>query len=500
MSAGNIAVDSNVTGLAFAEEVLGTPKILPGTPVWYPLEPNSYAEFGAQTKTVKREVINSSRQKRKGAVVGLDVVAGFNLDFTSRIPYVMMQGFMFADWREKTTLVSTAVAANSYTVASGGAAFLLGDLLYGEGFGIAANNGLKVVTTAGTATTIGATGAVAEASPPATATIMRVGQRADVAWSITIVNGRPQLNRSNGSFATLGLFPGEWIWVGGDAAANQFAEAGANGWYRIFSVVSTTLIFDRWPGDANGAPVAAAGTGKLVDIYFGHCIKNEATPGLQKFRTYQFERFLGGTRYQYELGCGANTMKVNVKSNDKVTIDVGYVAMDEDVTQVAAKSGTRVVLPTETVYNAETSFSRIRLLGADGQTPITGIMTDLSLSIDNGIEALQGIKSSVGAVDLMAADFTVSGSVEAYLSTLAAVSAGKANPDCSVDFGMVENVGSMAQGWLFDVPLLMLGDGRLKVEKDKPIKIPINLDAAGHSTLNHTLLAMRFPFLPQLAL
>ena len=501
MSAGNVAVDSNVTGLAFAEEVLGTPKTLPGTPVWYPVEPNSYGEFGAQTKTTKREVINASRQKRKGAVTGLDVAAGINIDFTSKVPYIMMQGFMFADWRAKDTLVPTAVSATVYTVPAGGASFLVGDLIFAEGYNVPGNNGLKLLATAGTGTTVTAPGLVIEASPPAGSSITRVGRQGAAGdYTITVVNGRAQLNTTAGNFSTLGVIPGEWIWLGGDTAITQFATITVNGWYRIFSVANLALVFDRWPGDANGAPVADAGATKTIQMFLGHCIKNEASPALQKFRTYQFERSLSGTRYQYELGCGANTLKVNVKTNDKVTLDLSYVALDEDLTQVAAKSGTRMPLPAETVFNAETSFSRIRLLGADGQTPVTGIMTDLTLTIDNGIEPLDGITNSLGSVDLKSGDFTVSGNIEAYLSSLAAVAAVKANPDCSIDFGMVENVGVNATGWLFDVPLLMLGDGRLKLEKDKPIKLPVNLDAAGHATLNHTLLAMRYAYLPQLAL
>jgi hypothetical protein len=70
---------------------------------------------------------------------------------------------------------------------------------------------------------------------------------------------------------------------------------------------------------------------------------------------------------------------------------------------------------------------------------------------------------------------------------------------------MVENVAPpgnapTATGWLWDMPLLMLGDGRLKVEKDKPVTIPLTMDGAAHTVLNHTLLAIRFPFLPQAAL
>lgn len=504
MSAGNLAVDSNITGLAFAEETLGSPKTLPGTPVWYALEPNSYGEFGGQTKNVKRETINASRQKRKGQVVALEVAAGLDLDWTSDSPYNFMQGFMFADWRAKDNLpATTTTLTTTYNVASGGAAFLAGDLLYGQGFTAAANNGLHLVASS-TGTTVVSSGLVNETAP-AGAKITRIGrQGASGDYTITAPGGVPQLNTTGGNFSTLGIIPGEWVWIGGDVAATQFATAACNGFYRVASVANLAIVFDRWPGanPGSGTYTAAtdAGAGKTIQLYVGHCIKNEATSALQKFRTYQFERFLGGTKYQYELGCGANTLKLQVKEQDKVTASLGFIGMDEDLTQVAAKSGTRVAIPVESAFNASTSFSRLRMIGADGVTPLTSILTDYSISIDNGIEALYGITTSIGAVDLKSGDFMVSGSIEAYLSSLAAVAAVKANPDCSIDCAMIDLNGAVAQGWLFDIPLMMLGDGRLKVEKDKPVKLPVNIDAAGHATLNHTLLVMRFVFLPQLAL
>ena len=55
-------IDSNITGLAFAEEVCL--KQLPTTaadgfdPTWYALEPNSYSDFGGEIATVARAPID----------------------------------------------------------------------------------------------------------------------------------------------------------------------------------------------------------------------------------------------------------------------------------------------------------------------------------------------------------------------------------------------------------------------------------------------------------
>jgi hypothetical protein len=92
-------------------------------------------------------------------------------------------------------------------------------------------------------------------------------------------------------------------------------------------------------------------------------------------------------------------------------------------------------------------------------------------------------------------DFVVSGNLTAYFSTLAAVSAVRGNADATLDFALVKS----NAGLVLDIPLAPLSNGRLQVEKDQPIKIPLAAEAAEHPTLHHTLLVTNFEYLPSAA-
>jgi hypothetical protein len=72
--------DSNFTELRFAVET--RPVYVPGDAVWYPLEPNSYKNFGGDVKLKARSPSTRRARLKKGVVVDLDAQGGWQQDLT----------------------------------------------------------------------------------------------------------------------------------------------------------------------------------------------------------------------------------------------------------------------------------------------------------------------------------------------------------------------------------------------------------------------------------
>jgi hypothetical protein len=465
--------------------------------VWEPVEPNSYKDFGSEIKSTAREPIASDRQNRKGAVTDLDAMVGYQVDFTTQSLLSTMQGFMFANWRKKAELAVTAVTGTGYTVAANGTNFAIGDLLYAEDHATGQNNGIRSVT-ASAATSVSVAGNIIKSE---TGKITKVGfgfAASDL--TLTVVGAVATIGATVKNLTTLGLIPGEWFFVGGDAVGQRFAAAASNGFYRAKTISATQIVCDRMPDNA----VTDTGSTKTMQLFLGNAVKNEAATVDQIFRTYQAERQYSATNLEYVRGMAANSLKVTTKTADKLTAELDFAALDSDVDTASPKSGTRPNLKTQTAFSSSSDFTRLRLQNSVSGVSLAVYLTDMDITIDNGVEIDKAI-GALGGVNFSFGNFKVSGSVEAYFSSLEAVRAVKVNTTCSLDFGLVASVtipdsGVIAQGWLFDIPSISLGDARLKVEKDKKIKLPLSMDAFADDVYNHTLLAVFFPYLPQVAL
>lgn len=500
-------IDSNITGLAFAEEECL--KLLPVNPVWYNLEPNSYSDFGGEVSTVARSPIDPSRQNKKGTITDLNASGGFNTDFTKSNLTRLLQGFFFADARELPTtkplngevitVTGVDIDDNYVELSSGGEQFIEGMLVQTSGFSVSANNGMKVVVESDTDSVTFESQIITDNNTSAASlTAVGIALPEDDA-SIVVTDGVASLETVVTDFTAYPfLIAGAWVFVGGD---DGHAFDSNVGFARIKSVTSDALVFD----DVTWQPANESGDGKSLYLFCGSIIKNENDPALIKRRSYNIERTLGdgvmGAQAEYLEGAVANEFSLSIPQADKISADLSFVACDNTHrsgdTGDELKGGDRVPANGEDAYNTSSDIYRIKMsINSDTSVPASlfGYVSEASVSINNNVTPNKAV-GVLGAFDTSAGNFEVSGSVTAYFSTVEAVRAVRNNADVGLSIiGAAKNA-----GFIFDIPLLGLGGGRLAVEKDAPITVP--LKTAGAENANgYTLLHQVFSYLPNVAM
>jgi len=503
-------INSNVVETAYAEET--SIKTLPGTPVWRPLDVNSFSDFGGSISTVARQPFRTDRQNRKGSVTDLEAAGSMNVDLVQKGLQDLLQGFFFADLRKKTEfggsgeITNVDGTGNAYEAASGLDAFEVGDLVFAAGFTNASNNGLKTVTTV-SATSLTVSETVVDETPPATATLVQVGfEFTSGDAEIDASGDLPILKTTTKDLTEFGLVPGEYIYIGGDTAASQF-DTGGGGFCRVRSITDHAITIDKSQEDLS----TDAGTGKTIQVFLGRVLKNETGTDIVR-RTYNIERQLGAPddaspsqiQSEYLTGAVPNELNLNIPTADKAMVDLAFVAMDHETRTGAegVKPGTRISQTEESAFNTSSNVPRINISVVSdtdsNPTALFAFAEELTLTINNNVTPDKAI-GVLGGFDASHGNFVVSGSMTAYFMDVSAVAAVRNNSDITMDMHLVkENAGISV-----DIPLLGLGDARLDVAQNEAIRIPLTQEAAigtgAISGFDHTLLMSFWDYLPDAA-
>lgn len=499
-------IDSNETSLYYAEETaLG---VLPVNPAWKPLEPNSYSDFGGELTLLARNPINSSRQRKKGVITDLDASGEFNQDFTQTNFQDLLQGVMFADFRRKAEATVTSVTSTGYVV-SDATKFTSGTIIFASGFANQSNNGVKVVTsTSGSPLTVVETsGLTAEGSPGASARIVAVGVVVTSgSATVSTAEDLPTLTVDGVNFSTLGMVAGEWVYIGGDGGTG-FADEGNNGFKRLSRVAGGALTIDLSQTD-----MIDEVSSNTIHIYYGRVLKNELG-ALIKRRSYQLERQLGAPdtaspnniQSEYIKGAVPNEFTLNIEQADKINADLSFIAIDNEqrTATEGIKTGTRQALIETDAFNTSSDYAMLRMNIIDptnvNPTSLFAYLTELTVTINNNVTPNKAV-AVLGAFDVTAGTFEVQAEATAYFSTVEAVQAVRRNANVTINMAVVkENA-----GFILDLPLVALGDGRLEIEQDEPITLPVTMDAATAVKINpntdYTAMWVFFDYLPNKAI
>lgn len=501
------SISSNDTGLFVVEEIV--PGQIPANPIWTEKEPNDYNNFGTDLKTVQRMPINNNRRNKKGTVVGYTAGAGYETDLTAEILRNEAPGFFFSNPRTKSELVATATTADGFTVAAGGASYVAGTIIAAEGATDPSNNGRFVAGANSDADTVSVAGLVAAAGQAIRLTRAGVQFTAGDA-SIDVSGPLPALVTVAKDLTTLGLIPGEIVYLGGDTDASTFGES-AKGWCRVKSVAAHRLVFDK----TDFPFIAAAGGAKTIELYFGTVIRDEDA-ALQVTHTYSIMRHAGkpdrdapnAIQAEVITRCVANQLKITVPEEDKITCSLSFMGADSKYYRDVATEipGSQYIGITESdAINSTGDMKRANMFVypeagnvSSAPLPIVAVFSAFDLTFDNQIKENKAV-TRMGTFVLSPGNFAVSGSFTGYFVTTDALQAMRDNSDATFMMAAFK----ANKGVALDIPMLSLSSKGLDVKINEQVMIPIDAAASTgrkyDTNMSHTALMVFFDYLPDVA-
>lgn len=477
--------------------------VVPSTPDVQELAITGLPGLAFTPETVVSEQIRSDRQIDDLALVGGEAAGDVNGELRFRAHDLLLEGAFFNLFQSRTSRVNnegvTQITnvdgtAEEFDVTDEGNTVVANDILRGEGFDNAVNNGFHIVTGSPTNTTFGVTTNLVDETPPVGARLSHVGRRGAAADLVLTISG------STGTLAstlldltTLGLQKGDWIKLAGFSS-----DLDNNGYFRIGIDPTTNLLtFDIVPSGASSESPAGA-----VDIYFGERLINGTTQ-----QSYSFEQEYqdhSPVTYQYFRGMTVDGLSISAEPQAIVTLaftfsgkdaffsDSGTPASTPDQLPAVDGAGrvngaTTLSVPVGQILNSSSNVGRI----ARGGAAITGanFVLEATIEIANNLRQRPAV-GFLGAVSIGSGEFGVTGSLNTYFDDASLARDVVNNTETSFDIRFEDND---SHAVLLDAPRIKFSEGAPDVPgKNQDVTLPLSYQAIRHPTFNYTLAYFRF--------
>lgn len=500
----------NGTGVAIAVE---TSLKVAGT-TWFNFpRVDSYDAFKRNRNVVEDDSISTTYQATKPRQTGHDAEGGLTAPMQPEMAR-FAPGFMFADATEYFHSLPISGAANPCTAVSAStgydmttavpASVLTNDLVLASDFALAANNGLRVVLAVSSDKFTVDEGTAAEASAPAANSIESVGHEfASGDLGLVVSGDAVSMTTASKDLTELNLVIGQWIFIGGDATANQFATG--YGFARVSSIAANLIKFDdvAWVGTL----ATDTGTSKLVRVFVSTYTRYEDETANQTCVSYNVRRLIGedsnGMMSEYLDGAFIDSVKLNGALDAKHTLQMGFKAMTKNTRNgtEGVKAGSVIDLhdPEREMMAAPSDVFRIKLsiVPATNHENGTALFTygsEFSFDISNQLSVTRAINSTTG-IDVNRGMAKVSGSVTAFIKDDVLIDA--VNDDATMGFSAILTQGN--RGVIYDMPHLGATDDGVSIAKDEPIKLAVAMNGAMNK-YGYSFAMASFGYLPDIAM
>lgn len=489
-----------------------TPGVLPGSPKWFTMEPNEITNFGANITTVPRDAIDGSRDRQKGKTVGLDSPLELDMDLTYFHMRKFAESFCYARAVGPENYETGDATGTGYTVsalsADQAAQILYGatdakTLVYARGYVEAANNGLKPVSAAHSAsdTEIVVSGLTAETlAATRYAEVSIAGVRAAAGDLEIDANG--DLISTALDFTTLDLSRGQVIHIGGIDALNNFSSPANVGFVRLKSIAQNKLELERREQDFvtdDGTVDNAGGAGVEIDLLFGQFIRNvRGSDADYRETTCQFELTSprlaanGDDRYEYAIGNYADALTITLPEEEKATLKIGFTGLDTITPTATRASGANEASLANAVesYGSTSDLARLRLIGAD-ETGMGSDFKTLTIAIKNNT-AGEKVLGNLGPKYINPGTLEIDLDAEMIFTDEEVITAIRENKTVGIDFTLRNDDG----GTHFDIPAATMGGGNRTYPRNESVKINTTIMAHRDSVLGTSIGISMFPVLP----
>jgi hypothetical protein len=437
------------------EETIG---VLPAQPDWKLLEPNAINTFGATITTVPRSPISKNRQRRKGAVTDLDSAIEFDADLTLDSFIDFIEGFCFANFSGPIATASTATSTTAY------------ETLIAETPASTRNCTLEVA-----------------------------GFRFAAGDAEIDVDGN--LITTVKDMTEFGLVPGQAVYIGGEVAANRFAESVNYSYARAVVITANKITLDK----KRTTFVIDDGATKEVDILFGRFCKNVAVDDSNFIeKSFHFEgayQSLGATsvddEYEYAKGNFCNTVGFDLPLTDKAAAGFAFIGTDTDPIVGAGSRAQNADTPRvpvqTTAFNTSADIARLRITELD-ETGLTTDFKSITLNINNNVTP-EKVLGLLGAKYMNTGNFEIDFESQLLFTDKRVVAAIRANETLTLDFSIKNDNGAI----FVDIPALTLGGGDREYPVNESILVNTTAQAFGDPLFNASLQVSLFPYPPAAA-
>jgi hypothetical protein len=458
--------DANRTAVGIVEEdsyLAGTP----ATPAFENLRVTA-VNLAHAKKTDDSKELSADGNVKDLITLGFEAGGDLPQEQSFDADHTIDQGALRSTWlrtpeRENTTAAPariTAVSATEYTVAASSGvkgqtgAYAEGMLVRASGFADAGNNRLFRAAATSSGTNVEMTGGTVDASPDVGARLKVVGFEGATSDLVAVAGGAATqgLTSTALDFTTLGLYQGQWVYVGSETADNAYVT-NPGGWCRIAPTASRAITATSLPFDIVPAGwVADAGTGQEIRVYIGDSLRNGTTR-----RSYSLEvQYQDIAVPEYDL-FESHVVAEKEWEFDQQSIARGkttFLGLNAENSTTRTTGATDVAAPTNDVFNTSANIGAV----LENGTAFSGvnILQKVVLTVNNNLRRNNGLGSLV-SVGIGMGRHVIKATLSMYYGDNTVLNKIRSSTASGLFLPVVDAVARKAM--LYDIPRLKYGAG-----------------------------------------